>query len=529
MKITVKLDLELGWKRFKKDLKDMCFADHPYETILIEENLIEFLANLESKLEKYTPSRSEIIYIPKPNHHIRPGSNLEPEDAIIYQSLVLYDIQKIRDSMFWSSSNQRFSYILKEDQKGLQWFTNEHSGWKNFRLKSLEYIDKGYDYVLFADISGYFENISIQRLISDLKGIGIEQEILNCLSTCLNRWAEPRSRGIPQGYRPSFILAELYMNSIDQRLQNKGIKFCRYVDDFRIFCKTKSDAINSLHILTKLLREKELNLQTAKSFIYNGAEARTKIDGIAPVVSKIEEELKTELRNKFDQAVKYPTPRQIKSILNKFEDDLQLETVRKAFANFSIEPLENFDKSLFHYCLNRLGAANDNSAVEYCISLTTKKPEELPIILDYFSNINNKSLEIAEQLIDKFSAHFYERHIYLLVRWIYNEKISSVKILDFCREISGRHNIDSYSRDYAWAVLGNFGDFSDYDEIESQYNPQKKELTKSTIICSIRKMVEDRRNSIYGRAYGESPLINYAIKWAKQATSANNNETASMS
>jgi len=52
-------------KRFKKDLKDMCFADHPYETQLIEANIKDFLSDLAGKLEKYTPSRSEIIYIPK--------------------------------------------------------------------------------------------------------------------------------------------------------------------------------------------------------------------------------------------------------------------------------------------------------------------------------------------------------------------------------------------------------------------------------------------------------------------------------
>ena len=101
MEIKIKLDLELGRKRYKKDLKDMCSADHPYETILIEENLKEYLSTIESKLDNFTPIRSEIIYIPKPNHHIRPGSNLSPEDAIIPQAITLYDTQKIGESMLW--------------------------------------------------------------------------------------------------------------------------------------------------------------------------------------------------------------------------------------------------------------------------------------------------------------------------------------------------------------------------------------------------------------------------------------------
>ncbi|MCK5230569.1 MAG: hypothetical protein KAR13_09910 [Desulfobulbaceae bacterium] len=522
MKITLKLDLELGWKRFKKDLKDMCFADHPYESLLIEANLKDYLANLAGKLPNYTPSRSEIIYIPKPNYHIRPGANLTPEDAIIFQSLLLLDIEKIRKSMLWSSSTKRFSYIVKEDQSGVQWFVNEYSGWKNFRIKSLEHIDQGYNYVLFADISGYFENISIQRLISDLRGIDVENEILNGLSSCLNRWAEPRSRGIPQGYRPSFVLSEVYLNSIDQRLKNKGIKFCRYVDDFRVFCKTKTDAIECLHSLTKLLREKELNLQTAKSYILEGKEARDKIDGIAPIVNEIEENLKEELKDIIDQVITYPSPRQIRAIIKKEEKNIKLETVRKAFILFSKESLDKFDKSLFHYCLNRLGASNDNIAVEYCIGLSMKKPEELPIILNYFSNLKDDVLEIAATLIEKFTSHFYPRHIYLLVRWLYIENLNSEKILSFCRTISNRCDLDSYSHHYAWAVLGNHGDAADLDEIESQYNQQKKEISKASILCGIRRMVADRRKSIFARAKGESQLIDYAINWSKVP---NNKET----
>lgn len=515
MKITVKLDLEMGWKRYKKDLKDMCFADHPYETFLIDANLAEYLSNLQTKLEGYTPSRSETIYIPKPNNHIRPGANLTPEDAILFQALIAYDIGKIREQTKWSSSDQRFSYILKEDQNDIQWFVNEYSGWKNFRLKSLEHIEAGYGFVLFADISGYFENISIQRLTSDLNNLGVDKEILKFLSGCLNRWAEPRSRGIPQGYRPSFILSEVYMNSIDLRLKNKGIKSCRYVDDFRIFCKTKHDAIDSLHILTKILREKELNLQTAKSFILEGEKAKQKIDGIAPVVTKIENDLKIELKKIIDANVPYATPRQIKIIFKKLDSHLKLKTVVNAFKKFSSLSIEEFDKSLFHYCLNRLGASKDNSAVEYCVDLSSKKPEEIQFILSYFSNLDDLRVEIAETLIDKFTEHFHSRQIYLLVRWLFTENISSGKILSFCRTISSRCETSTYSRDYAWALLGTHGDSSDLDEIESKYNSQKKDISKATILCSIRKMVEDRRNSIYGRALGESKIIDYAVKWAK--------------
>ena len=517
MKLTIDLDLELGWKRYKKDLTDMCFADHPFEVPLIEANLAEYLSDLKSKLANYTPSRSEVIYIPKPNFHLRPGSNLTPQDSIIFQSITLFDIEKIRKELIWSSSKQRFAYILKEDQSKADWFVHEYKGWKSFREKSLEHIDSGYPFVLFADVSGYFENISIQRLISDIKGMGVSKEVLSCLSACLNRWAEPRTRGIPQGYRPSFILGEVYFNSLDKRLFNNDIIFCRYVDDFRIFCKSKSEAIESLHFLTKILREKELNLQTAKSYILDGKEARKNINGIAPIVTKIENELKEEIKSIIDSSVKYATPKLIQSIIKKKDKDIKLATVRKAFKKFASSPPEDFDKSLFHYCINRLGASQDDSAVDYCIETSINRPEEFPIILGYFSNLVDKRIELAENLIDTFSAsnHLHDRQNYLLTRWIYIENIASDKILRYCRKISRKCGVDFYTREYAWAVLGNFGDIADLDAIEVEYNQVKKSLSKASILCSIKKMVEDRRNSIYVRAQGESKIVDYAIKWSK--------------
>ena len=63
------------------------------------------------------------------------------------------------------------------------------------------------------------------------------EEAAKLLSACLNRWAEPRGKGIPQGRRSaSDILAKLYLDSIDHNLRNEGFSHLRYVDDIRIFC-----------------------------------------------------------------------------------------------------------------------------------------------------------------------------------------------------------------------------------------------------------------------------------------------------
>jgi len=518
MNLSDDLNLELAWKRHKNDLKDMSFSDHPYETKIIDDNFNEWLAKLKEKLNNYKPSRSEIIDIPKKDFHLRPGSIITAEDATVFQALLLYEAQKIRDNLLWSATKDRFAYILKEDQTTEKWFVYEYKGWSNFREQSLKYIDDGYNWVVFADISAYFENISIQRLVSDLKSFGLSKEILTCLSSCLYRWAEPKSRGIPQGNRPSFILAEIYLNSIDRRLKNKKIPFCRYVDDMRLFFKTKEEAILGLHVLTVLMREKELNLQTAKSYILNDDKAREEIDSISKILRNLEDDIKTELKDFLTRKSPYTTPSAIEKYVADIGSSIKLTSIRKAFDDFIINDDKTFNKTLFHYCINRLGAAKDNYAVDYCLKCIINRPEEFIYILPYFSKLKDNRIELAEQMIESFKieSNIFDRHYFLLLRWIYNENISSELILELCRDLAFRSDLDYYTKHYVWAILGEYGDLADLDSIEAEYNKVNQELSRATILCAIKRMVEDRRNSIYARAQADGALICYAIKTSKK-------------
>jgi hypothetical protein len=518
MTIREKLNLQLAWKRYKKDLIEQSFSDHPFEAGLIEENLEHWLNRLAGKLDNYLPSRAEVINVDKPNYHLRPGTRLSTEDGVIYQALLLSDIAVIQKKLAWSAAGQRFAHILSEDQTSVSWCVNDFASWNNFRKASLNHIAQGYEYVVFADVSAYFENISLSRLHSDLKTFGVNDKVLNVLMTCLNRWAEPRNRGIPQGYRPSFILGEVYFDSVDRRLANDGIVFCRYVDDMRIFCKTKQDAISALHNLTILLREKELNLQTAKSFILTAEEARVEIEGIVPVISELEGSLSAELEEIIGSSVEYATPSLIQSVLSEHEESLKLKSLQLVFEKYFSVDQGEFNKSLFHYCLNRLGAAGDDFASERCLEIAVSQPQELKSILQYFSKLTVVQSDLLDQLCDRFlRAKFISDHqTYLLLRHIWIDKIETDTSLKFARKCTKNGNLDDYTRDYARAIIGASGDTSDLDALEAEYGRTTRLVSKATILCSIGRMVKTRRNSVYSRATGEGELIDYAIQRGKQ-------------
>lgn len=518
MPISERLDLEIAWKRYKKDLVEQAFSDHPYEVDLIEENLVEWLESLSLQISSYTPFRAEVINVDKPDYHLRPGTRLATEDGVMYQALLLAGIDKIGQRLKWSASKQRFAHILADDQSGSHWCMNDFGGWDNFRKASLHHLASGFSHVVFADVSAYFENISLSRLSDDLRLCEIDEEVLKVLRTCLDCWAQPRSRGIPQGYRPSFILGELYFNSIDRRLLNDGYVFCRYVDDIRIFCKSKEEAISALHHLTILLREKELNLQTAKSFISTAEDAHKEIEGVVPVITQLEGALGAELEKIVGATVDYPTPALIQSVLEEHGESIKLESLRILFREHFMESDSNFDKSLFHYCLNRLGAARDDYASEKCLSLVVKQPQELKYILGYFAKLTPIHKDLIDQLCSRFSrTQFISDHqIYLLLRHIWHCKIDSSGSLFFARRQLVRTELDDYTRDYARAVIGAFGEDSDLDALEAEYAQTTRIASRAAILCSITRMIKSRRNTIYKRAYGEANLIDYAIRRGKQ-------------
>ncbi len=128
----------------------------------------------------------------------------------------------IYETLKWSQGTVDFSYAISNEFENAQWLGNPFVGWEKFRTTSLKKIETGISHVIMTDISGYYENINIMTLMSDLKIALVDNDIVNLLSDCLNRWAQSMDRGIPQGYAPSDLLGKLYLNSVDLNLRAMG-------------------------------------------------------------------------------------------------------------------------------------------------------------------------------------------------------------------------------------------------------------------------------------------------------------------
>jgi hypothetical protein len=88
--LTSTLDLGSAWRRTKADLQgNRVFVRTPYEVELVEENLVEWLAQLHSRIEAgYRPASAIIADIPKGYGAVRPAILLSLEDRVVYSAAV---------------------------------------------------------------------------------------------------------------------------------------------------------------------------------------------------------------------------------------------------------------------------------------------------------------------------------------------------------------------------------------------------------------------------------------------------------
>lgn len=209
---------------------------------------------LEIDLDNYTPKSPVISLAPKLNQNFRVVHQLEPIDAIIYSALI-YDIaEKVEEFRIPISEQISFSYRIKPDINGSLFVIN--NAWKEFKDRTKELASEYSEgYVIVADITDFYNQIYLHRVnnLIEEAGNGELDEHARVIEKFLSGLNRTTSRGIPVGPAASIVISELIMSDIDKKILNYTRDFVRYVDDIRIFFKTKTEAINVLHSLTKYL------------------------------------------------------------------------------------------------------------------------------------------------------------------------------------------------------------------------------------------------------------------------------------
>lgn len=137
------------------------------------------------------------------------------------------------------------------------------------RLRNL-----GYQWVLDADISNFFDTVDHSLLFKRFQELCDDDNLLKLLKAWLTAeivdGSNPRQKnkiGLPQGCPISPVLANLYLDKFDERIEKEGFKLVRFADDFLILCKSKPKAEAALQLSESLLAELKLQLNNEKTRI----------------------------------------------------------------------------------------------------------------------------------------------------------------------------------------------------------------------------------------------------------------------
>ncbi len=125
----------------------------------------------------------------------------------------------------------------------------------------------GYDVVIEADIVSYFDNIDheilLQKLERYIEPLAGGHTLLILISKLLKDQAvalKTPLKGIVQGSPLSPILANLYLDALDEEIEDQGVKLVRYADDFVILCKSVKKAKKVLQHCVAVLEAHNLRL-----------------------------------------------------------------------------------------------------------------------------------------------------------------------------------------------------------------------------------------------------------------------------
>lgn len=523
---NMKEKLDLAWRRVCNDyLKKKQFVKPIALIEALDLNLDKWLNDVEIKVneDKLVPAPIQILNIPKGYGLIRPGSIIDLDDLIVYFYCVSDLLPHIFKEIKWSQKKVDFGYTIDDDNlNSSRWVEDGVSGWKLFGEKSRMYLDSGnYSYMIVTDITGFYENIDITTLISDLKSVGGNSQSVKILSHFLNRWCQVTGRGIPQNNSASDILAKFYFDTIDKFLCNKGIVHVRYVDDIRIFCKSLEEAKKALVTLTSLCRNRGLNLQSAKTKILEIEKARDLVLGVQPIIDQYYTEGKIDLDLDLDLGEYSVVEEYIDEINNK-RNPKEHDILGKIYRENFIKPI-NFDKTLFHFVINKMINFKNFDHVADSIDLLVDYPQETEYILKYLKSLGNedsknkkysdglnklKNILISNKLI-------YDYQCYQIISFFKTEKFFIEDLLAFSRKNAEDFNKPNYLRIICMIFLGVNGNKADISLIENFILNSTNHFEKAETLIAVRNMELGKRNSICRRIQKDHIFIELMIEYMK--------------
>ena len=248
----------------------------PFERYIFEEKqesavkLLEAIhSDFENSLSSEPPSTIEEM-VPVGYFGFRKATMIEPFWNAYFLGLVISLAESIELKRVNEAENTVFSYRYKWNEEKHSLFKD--STWLDYKRQCVEN-SANCNYVIQTDIADFYPRVNHHKLENELRRLDNNSlDTTKKIMKVLSKFTNTISYGLPVGGPASRILAELALRHVDEHLRNNDIKFCRYVDDYTIFCDSESQAYKDILFLTQKLANDQLSLQKTKTKIMSSTE-----------------------------------------------------------------------------------------------------------------------------------------------------------------------------------------------------------------------------------------------------------------
>lgn len=136
------------------------------------------------------------------------------------------------------------------------------------------YIRDGYGWVVDIDLEKFFDRVNHDRLMSRVAKRVQDKRVLRLIRAFLNAGVmdaglvSPTNEGTPQGGPLSPLLSNLVLDELDQELERRGHRFCRYADDCNIYVRSKRAGDRVMESISRFITRKlRLKVNQQKSAV----------------------------------------------------------------------------------------------------------------------------------------------------------------------------------------------------------------------------------------------------------------------
>lgn len=250
--------LEESWKRVRVNHGAAGIDGKTLEAIE-EEGVETFLKGIQRYLQEggYHPVAVRKVEIPKRDGRNRP-----------------LGIPTVRDRVVQMAAKIVVEPIFEADVKDSSFGYRPRRSTLEAMEKIRELADRGYNFVLDADIKNYFGSIDHEKLMKAVERRVSDRRMLKLIRKWLKAGVMEEGRfkeslvGTPQGGVISPLLSNIYLHQFDEEWQRShGMlgELVRYCDDFVILCRTRRAVDETLQKVKGILERLALGLHPEKT------------------------------------------------------------------------------------------------------------------------------------------------------------------------------------------------------------------------------------------------------------------------